>query len=90
MPLSPLPPEGTPLYHHPLPALEEWLRQLGARRQPDHPEVWDLQQPRWSARIELETEELKVSWDQGQPPSVRHFPYGLSRADVEAAILAGP
>jgi hypothetical protein len=52
--------------------------------------VWDLQQPRWSARIELESEELKVSWDQGQPPSVRHFPYGLSRADVEAAILAGP
>lgn len=93
--MPPLPPEGTPLYNHPLPALEEWLRLLGARRHPDHPEVWHLQQPRWSARIELEIEEMRVSWDQGEPtraepPRVRHFPYGLSRADVEAAILAGP
>jgi hypothetical protein len=26
----------------------------------------------------------------GPTPVERHFPYGFSRADVEAAILAGP
>jgi hypothetical protein len=31
-----------------------------------------------------------VSWHREGHTSVRHFPYGLSRADVEAAILAGP
>ncbi len=88
--MTSLPPERTPLYNHPLPALEAWLRQLGASQRRERPESWDLEQPRWSARIELETEELKVSWDHDGRHSVRHFPYGLSRADVEAAILAGP
>jgi hypothetical protein len=46
--------------------------------------------PEWSAELELEIEELSVRW-QGAGASVeRHFPYGFSRADVEAAILAGP
>jgi hypothetical protein len=88
MPAS-LPPERTPLYNHPLPALEAWLAQLGARRG-DRREHWELERPRWSARIELEVEELTVRWDQDGRLCVRHFPYGLSRADVEAAILAGP
>jgi len=35
-------------------------------------------------------EDLKVSWEQGGSVTVRLFPYGLSRADVESAILAGP
>jgi hypothetical protein len=38
----------------------------------------------------LEVEELKVSWQRDGHETLRHFPYGLSRADVEAAILAGP
>jgi hypothetical protein len=85
-----LPEADTPLYNHPLPALEGWLRQLGALQEGHHGAVWDLQGPRWTARIELEIEELKVSWQHDGRSSVRHFPYGLSRADVEAAILAGP
>jgi hypothetical protein len=40
--------------------------------------------------VELEVEELKVSWHRDGEVSVRHFPYGLSRADAEAVILAGP
>jgi hypothetical protein len=88
--MVPLPPEDTPLYNHTLPALEDWLRQLGGRQRAGHPEVWDLEQPQWTARIELEVEELKVSWDEQGRQSVRHFPYGLSRDDVQAAILAGP
>jgi hypothetical protein len=85
-----LPPEDTPLYNHPLAALEEWLRELGARQQGTHSASWDLHQPQWSARIELEVEDLKVSWHQEGGETVRLFPYGLSRADAEAAILAGP
>jgi hypothetical protein len=52
--------------------------------------VWDLQLGGWSAQIELEVEELSIRWQSGEAPVERHFPYGFSRADVEAAILAGP
>jgi hypothetical protein len=85
-----LPPEQMPLYNHPLPSLEEWLRQIGAQQHSGRPSSWDLHRPQWSARIELEMEDLRVSWEQDGQSRVRHFPYGLSRADVEAAILAGP
>ncbi|MCP9889174.1 DUF3143 domain-containing protein [Cyanobium sp. ATX 6A2] len=88
--MSQLPSPDTPLYHHPLPALESWLRQLGAVQERSDPCLWDLHRPEWSARIELEVEELKVSWHADGRHCERHFPYGLSRADTEAAILAGP
>ena len=63
---------------------------MGARQQEPHSTHWDLPCPQWSVQIELESEELKVSWDHEGSTSVRLFPYGLSRADVEAAISAGP
>jgi hypothetical protein len=85
-----LPAPQTPLYHHPLPVLEAWLRGLGGRQRGHHSSQWDLHQPQWSALLELDAEELRVSWLQDGRQSVRQFPYGLSRADVEAAILAGP
>lgn len=85
-----LPSEQMPLYNHPLPSLEEWLRQIGAHQDSQRPSSWDLHRPQWSARIELDMEDLRVSWQQDGQRRVRHFPYGLSRADVEAAILAGP
>jgi Protein of unknown function (DUF3143) len=85
-----LPERDTPLYNHPLPLLEAWLRTMGGRQRAPHSCQWDLHQPQWSALLELEVEELKVSWLHDGRQSVRHFPYGLSRADVEAAILAGP
>jgi len=84
------PTSETPLYHHPLPALEAWLASIGAHQQRSQPCCWDLHGPEWSAQIELEVEELKVSCHNEGRVSVRHFPYGLSRADAEAAILAGP
>ncbi|MCF8142237.1 MAG: DUF3143 domain-containing protein [Cyanobium usitatum Tobar12.5m-G36] len=49
-----------------------------------------MHRPEWSAQIELEVDELKVSWHSDGQVCVRHFPYGLSRADAEAVILAGP
>ena len=85
-----MPSSKTPLYHHHLPALEHWLDQLGAKRQRANTCLWDLHRPEWSAQIELEVEELKVSWHSDCNVCVRHFPYGLSRADAEAVILAGP
>jgi hypothetical protein len=88
--MSELPSARTPLYHHPLPALEHWLRGLGAVQQPGNLCLWDLQGPSWTAELELEVEELRVSWHQQGRTVARHFPYGLSRADAEAAILAGP
>ena len=84
------PTSETPLYHHPLPALEAWLASIGAHQQRSQPCCWDLHGPEWSAQIELEVEELKVSWHNEGRVSVRHFPYGLSRSDAEAAIIAGP
>lgn len=89
-PQAGLPEPQTPLYHHPLPELEAWLRSLGGRQRAHHSSQWDLHQPHWSALLELDVEELRVSWLQDGQQSVRQFPYGLSRADVEAAILAGP
>ncbi|MCT0203259.1 DUF3143 domain-containing protein [Synechococcus sp. CS-602] len=88
--MTALPSRHTPLYSHPLPALERWLVELGAARSQADPSSWDLPQPLWSALIELEVEELKVSWQQQGRTTVRLFSYGLSRADVESAILAGP
>jgi hypothetical protein len=88
--MAPLPPERTPLYNHPLPALEAWLRQLGARPDGPRTERWDLHQSQWSAQIVFGVEELTVTWHQDGRQAIRQFPYGLARADVEAAILAGP
>jgi Protein of unknown function (DUF3143) len=85
-----MPSEETPLYSHPLPALEEWLRGLGARQEEPYSPRWELRREAWTARIELAVEEVKVSWRETGGESVRLFPYGLSRADAEAAILAGP
>jgi hypothetical protein len=89
--MSDLPPPQAPLYNHPLPALERWLQELGAQQRQANSCLWDLQGPGWSAELELEVEDLRVRWAAaGRPPVERHFPYGFSRADVEAAILAGP
>lgn len=85
-----LPAAETPLYNHPLPALEEWLRQLGASQERPNASAWDLHRPDWSARVLLDGEELRVTWEQEGRETSRTFPYGLSRSDVEAAILAGP
>lgn len=85
-----LPDPATPLVQHPLPLLEAWLQQLGARQRAAHCHQWDLHSQHWSALLELDVEDLRVSWLEDGQQTVRQFPYGLPRADVEAAILAGP
>ncbi|MBM5790789.1 MAG: DUF3143 domain-containing protein [Cyanobacteria bacterium M_surface_10_m1_298] len=88
--MSDLPSPQMPLYNHPLPSLEGWLADLGAVQRGPNSCFWDLQANSWSAEIELGVEELSVRWGEGPALVQRQFPYGLSRADVESAILAGP
>ena len=88
---SSLPPAKTPLNQHSLKAFEQWLEQLGASRDDKNPCRWTLEGPSWITDLFLEEKELRVIWTLDNSGE-RHFrfPYGLSRADVEAAIQAGP
>ena len=85
-----LPSIQTPLNQHSLLALESWLSQLGAEKSSENPCLWRWTQPQWSAEILMKQEGLRVSWSQDGRESVRSFSYGLSRSDVETAILQGP
>ena len=85
-----LPSAETPLYSHPLPALEEWLRSSGFARSDEDDCLWTLESPQWTAQLLLQSDGLVISWTQEGTSTERAFSYGLSRADVEAAILAGP
>ncbi|MDG2328614.1 MAG: DUF3143 domain-containing protein [Synechococcus sp. cluster2_bin.44] len=89
---SSLPPESSPLNQHSLRALEQWLLQLGAIRIDNDPCRWQLERPDWSAVLLLAREDLKVIWQSSGTTGETQcsLPYGLSRADVEAAIQAGP
>ena len=89
---SSLPPESSPLNQHSLRALEQWLLQLGAIRIDNDPCRWQLERPDWSAVLLLDREDLKVIWQASGTSADTQcsLPYGLSRADVEAAIRAGP
>ena len=85
------PPSNTPLNQHSISALEDWLVSLNAERIDRDPCRWSLTRPDWSAEIRLEREDLVVIWRQpGAKELLCSLPYGLSRADVTAAIQAGP
>ena len=89
----PLPSADTPLYNHPLPDIEQWLRSLGCQQNRDDLHCWLIQQPNWKAEICLEIEELTVQYlniDQPEKNVTRSFKYSLSRQDVEAAVFSGP
>ena len=89
--MAEIPSASTPLYHHPLPAIEAWLRRLGCEQDKVNPCLWHLQQLQWQAEVELEVEDVEVRWTAGgDTPVHRSFPYSLSRLDVERAIMAGP
>ena len=88
--MSPLPACETPLNQHSLRSLEAWLTELGAERTADDPCLWRWDQPSWSADVRLDQDDLQVTWHQAGRACQRTFPYGLPRADVEAAMRAGP
>ncbi len=88
--MSQLPPPNTPLNQHSLPALESWLDELGASKSTTDPCVWVWSMPQWSAEIKMDVDELQVTWHQDGNLRHCHFPYGLSRLDVQSAIVEGP
>lgn len=88
-----LPTADTPLYNHPLPEIEIWLRKLGCEQDKNNLHCWYIKKPSWSAEISLEIEELIVCYfnaGEGKKDLYRSFKYSLSRQDIEAAVFSGP
>ncbi len=85
-----LPPSETPLNRHSLKSLETWLEKLGAVQNKTDISKWDWCMPKWSAQIQIEQEELRVTWHKDGQCNQCCFPYGLSRSDVENVIIQGP
>jgi Protein of unknown function (DUF3143) len=88
-----LPSANTPLYNHPLPDIEDWLRSKGCQQDPNNLHCWTLRNPNWEAELWLEVDALSVRYfgaaeDGGD--IMRTFKYSLSRHDLEAAIFSGP
>lgn len=88
-----LPSADTPLYSHPLPKIEQWLKNLGCEQDSQNLNCWYIEKADWQAEICLEIEELTVSYyntsNQGQDLN-RSFKYSLSRQDIESAVFSGP
>ncbi|MEM1367176.1 MAG: DUF3143 domain-containing protein [Cyanobacteria bacterium P01_H01_bin.15] len=88
-----IPSADTPLYNHPLPVIEQWLRDHGCQQKKEPLNCWDVSRSQWQAELSLEVEVLSVRYFQAGDNGddvVRSFPYSLSREDVEAAIFSGP
>lgn len=84
----PLPPATTPLYNHPLHAIERWLEDQGCTRDPQDVEQWFCERPGWKACLRLEETSIWVryTYPDGNTKTLS-FPYSLSRQDVEQAIF---
>lgn len=83
----------TPLYNHPLPDIEQWLKDLGCQKNQEQPHCWQVERPTWTAKLCLEAEEITVRYfnvGEGHQDISRSFKYSLTRQDIEAAIFAGP
>jgi len=88
-----LPSADTPLYNHPLPNIEQWLRNQGCQQNREQLHCWRVQRSDWEAELCLDVDQLTVryfsSGKVGQEIQ-RSFKYSLSRRDIEQAIFAGP
>lgn len=88
-----LPSSETPLYNHPLPEIESWLKNQGCQQDPRELHCWRVDRPGWEAELWLDIDQLTVRYlragDEGKDIQ-RSFKYSLSRGDIEAAIFAGP
>lgn len=88
-----LPPANTPLYNHPLPDIEQWLKARGCKQDRANLHCWQLEKASWKAELCLDVEELSVRYlgaaADGRDVQ-RTFKYSLSRQDVEDAIFDGP
>jgi hypothetical protein len=87
------PSSDTPLYNHPLPEIEHWLKDLGCQQNKEDLHCWSIDRFTWKAEICLEVEELTVRYlkaDFDGTDLVRSFKYSLSRKDIESAVFSGP
>lgn len=88
-----LPSADTPLYNHPLPVIEEWLKTQGCQQDREDLHCWRVEKIDWKAELWLDIDQLTVRYfqvgDEGRDIQ-RSFKYSLSRRDVEDAIFSGP
>ncbi|MEH2466804.1 DUF3143 domain-containing protein [Nostoc sp.] len=89
----PLLPSDTPLYNHPLPQIEQWLKNQGCQQDDVQRHCWRIQRSSWQAELWLDVEQIVVryvqSGENGQDIQ-RSFKYSLSRDDIEQAVFSGP
>jgi hypothetical protein len=88
-----MPSADTPLYNHPLPEIEHWLRNQGCEQEPGLPHCWHVECPTWQADLTLDIDAIVVRYlnagADGQDIQ-RIFKYSLSRQDLNEAIFSGP
>ncbi|MBK4728842.1 DUF3143 domain-containing protein [Oxynema sp. CENA135] len=88
-----LPSSDTPLYNHPLPEIEQWLKNCGCQQDDTELHRWYVEQPQWKAELSLDIDRLIVRYLSAGTTGEdieRAFKYSLSREDIEQAIFAGP
>ena len=88
-----LPPSDTPLYNHPLPDIEDWLKSQGCQQDRQDLHCWRIERSDWQAELWLDVDQLTVRYfrtDDTDQDIQRSFKYSLSRQDVEDAIFSGP
>ncbi|MBD1885488.1 MULTISPECIES: DUF3143 domain-containing protein [Microcoleus] len=88
-----LPSADTPLYNHPLPEIEQWLKSRGCQQDQRELHCWQIEQLTWKAELSLDIDQLTVRYiDAGADGQdiQRAFKYSLSRQDIEAAVFSGP
>jgi Protein of unknown function (DUF3143) len=88
-----LPNANTPLYSHPLPEIERWLKNRGCQQDIEQLHCWHVKEAAWQAEICLDVDQIVVRYlrasAEGQDIQ-RSFKYSLSRQDIEQAIFSGP
>lgn len=88
-----LPSSDTPLYNHPLPDIEDWLKSQGCQQDATDLHRWHIKNVTWEADLCLETDSLTVCYlgaGEGGRDIQRSFKYSLSRQDLDEAVFAGP
>lgn len=88
-----MPTPNTPLYNHPLPEIEQWLRDMGCEQNSDELNSWYIEKPTWKAEIKLDIEQINVRYINAASSTQdikRSFKYSLSRQDIQAAVFSGP
>ncbi|GAX37364.1 DUF3143 domain-containing protein [Nodularia sp. NIES-3585] len=83
----------TPLYSHPLPQIEKWLKEQGCQQDDNELHCWRVQRPSWQAELWLDTEQITVRYiksGENDQEIQRSFKYSLSREDIEQAVFSGP